>query len=133
MTYLLDTNACIRFLNGRVPRLRERVIRCSPQEIAVCSIVKAELFYGAMRSRNPAETLAKQREFVDQFECFPFDDSAAEVYGRIRASLEASGRPIGPNDLLIASIAVARGVVLVTANTREFARIGELIIEDWDA
>ena len=62
----------------------------------------------------------------------PFDDTAAEIYGRIRTRLEQAGAPIGPNDLMIAAIAVANDVVLVTHNTREFSRVEELKFEDWE-
>ena len=61
----------------------------------------------------------------------PFDDQAVEYYGKIRATLAAIGQPIGPNDLLIAAIALANQVILVTHNTREFGRVEGLIIEDW--
>jgi len=104
-----------------------------PVEIAVCSIVKAELFYGAMKSSNPAKVLAEQRRFLDQFVSLTFDDQAAESYGTMRAYLARQGKPIGPNDLLIAAIALARGVILVTHNTGEFSRVPNLIIEDWEA
>ena len=71
--------------------------------------------------------------FFSAFDSYPFDDRAAQQYGRIRAQLEKLGTPIGPNDLLIASIALARDVTLVTANTREFARVEGLQWEDWEA
>jgi tRNA(fMet)-specific endonuclease VapC len=70
---------------------------------------------------------------LDPFRSLPFDDASAEVYGRIRAQLGAQGNLIGPNDLLIASIALANNLTLVTHNTREFSRIPELRIEDWVA
>ena len=61
----------------------------------------------------------------------PFDDSAAEEYGRIRAHLANLGTPIGPNDLLIAAIALANKITLVSHNTAEFSRVPGLILEDW--
>ena len=132
MTYLLDTNVCIAYLNGRSSNVVQRLRDVSPSEIAVCSVVKAELFFGAMRSRNPARTLARQRVFLDQFISFPFDDRSAEFYASIRATLAARGTPIGPNDLLIAAIARAHNLTLVTANVREFGRIEGLQIENWE-
>jgi tRNA(fMet)-specific endonuclease VapC len=95
-------------------------------------VVKAELFYGAMKSRDPVTTHAKQQRFLRRFVSLPFDDRAAEAYGRIRTALERLGQLIGPNDLLIAAIAVAHDVILVTHNTHEFQRVDELRIEDWE-
>ena len=65
------------------------------------------------------------------FHSYTFDDAAAEVYGHIRADLAVQGTPIGPNDLLIAAIALANNLILVTHNTREFARVAGLALEDW--
>ena len=102
------------------------------EEIAICSVVKAELFYGAMRSNNPTVTLARQQQFLSLFISLPFDDFAALIYGRIRSQLAALGTPIGPNDLQIAAIALANNLTLVTHNTREFSRVSGLILEDWE-
>ena len=66
-----------------------------------------------------------------QFESLPFDDTAAETYGRIRTDLAMQGTPIGPNDLMIASIALVHHLILVTHNTREFGRVAGLQLEDW--
>lgn len=69
--------------------------------------------------------------FCRRFDSLPFDDAAAEEYGRIRAELTAAGTPIGPNDLMIASIALANQLTLVTSNTAEFGRVPGLQIENW--
>jgi tRNA(fMet)-specific endonuclease VapC len=98
----------------------------------VCSVVKAELFYGAMRSNNPDRSIAQQQDFLNRFISLPFDDQSAVIYGQIRAQLAVSGTPIGPNDLLIASIALANNLILVTHNTREFSRVEGLRLEDWE-
>lgn len=132
MKYLLDSNACIGYLNGRATGVLNRLHALPVQEITVCSVVKAELFYGAMRSVNPTQSLAKQREFLDRFVSLPFDDGSAEFYGQIRARLAAQGLPIGPNDLMIASIALLNQLILVTHNIREFSRVDGLQIEDWE-
>ena len=86
-----------------------------------------------MKSREPAKTLEKQRQFVERFVSLPFDDEAAEVYSHIRAELEKAGKLIGPNDLLIAAIAIANDVMLVTHNVREFGRVSGLKFEDWES
>ena len=132
MKYLLDTNTCVRYMNGRSQAIFNRLDSLANQDIAVCSVVKAELFYGAMRSNHPARTLAGQRRFLKRFVSLPFDDAAAEHYGRVRAYLANQGRPIGPNDLMIAAIALTNDLILVTHTVREFSRVPALQIEDWE-
>jgi tRNA(fMet)-specific endonuclease VapC len=131
MIYLLDTNICIQHLNQRSNPVTERLRKIPETEIALCSVVRAELYYGAMKSRHPEQTLFKQRAFVERFHSFPFDDGAALVYGQIRADLERAGQTIGANDLMIAAIALANNLVLITLNAREFGRIAALTLEDW--
>ena len=132
MTYLLDTNTCIRYLNGRSPQIRKRLEALTPDGVGLCSVVKAELAYGAARSRDPARTMAGIAAFAAPFTSLPFDDACVLAYGRIRAQLEQAGRPVGPNDLMIAAIAVTHGLTLVTHNTREFGRIMGLSLTDWE-
>ncbi|MBE9058434.1 type II toxin-antitoxin system VapC family toxin [Sphaerospermopsis sp. LEGE 08334] len=132
MKYLLDTNVCIQYLNQR----SEKIIQCfqdlSDIDIVVCSMVKAELFYGAMRTNNPAKTLQKQQEFLGRFVSLYFDDQCALIYGKIHSKLAAKGTPIGNNDLHIAAIAMANNLTLVTHNIREFSRVDTLKLEDWE-
>ncbi len=132
MKYLLDTNVCIRYLNGESVALRRRLQSEDVEEIAVCSVVKAELFFGAMRSGNPDDAWRRQRRFLEIFVSLPFNDIAALIAGRIRAQLANLGTPIGNNDLFIASIAIANNLTLVTHNTGEFIRVEGLSIEDWE-
>lgn len=132
MRYLLDTNVCVRYLNGRSAAIRQRLRTMVLADITVCSVVKAELFYGAYRSNDLQVTLARQQEFLNLFVSLPFDDEAALVYGEIRAQLAALGTPIGPNDFQIAAIALANKLILVTHNTREFSRVSGLQLEDWE-
>ena len=133
MTYLIDTNVCIDYLRGRAVEVRKRMESILPGDVVLCSIVKAELFHGAMKSANPPMALANQQPFISQFASLPFNDSAAEQYGRLRAALEKQGALIGPYDLLIVSIALANNVTLVTHNTDEFKRVPGLQMEDWQA
>ncbi|MDD2760137.1 MAG: type II toxin-antitoxin system VapC family toxin [Methylomonas sp.] len=133
MNYLLDTNVCIRYLQGRLPAIREAIHARQPHTMLICSVVRAELFYGAMKSQFPAKTLAKQRLFIDRFPSLPFDDKAALLFGQLRADLHRRGMPIGPYDLQIAAIALANDLTLVTHNSREFGRIAGLRLADWES
>ncbi len=130
MTHLLDTNFCIELLNQRDSQAARKLASVSPQEIRLCSVVKAELYHGAFKSGREAN-LNLIRSFFALIESLPFDDHSAEYYGRLRTELEKQGKSIGPNDLLIASIALAHNATLVTHNTAEFSRIPNLAIEDW--
>ena len=130
MSYLLDKNVCIRIINGRSVLARQKLLSHPADEIIVCSIVRAELFYGASKSRTPEATQRKQALVLIPFASLPFDDAAAAMYGKIRAELEQAGTPIGPLDLQIAAIALAHQLTLVTHNTREFSRIPHLQLED---
>ncbi|MDA2927150.1 type II toxin-antitoxin system VapC family toxin [Acidobacteria bacterium AH-259-G07] len=131
--YLLDTNACMRILNNTSQLLVGRLRQHDPSEIRLCSVVKAELLYGARRSSRVAENLELLKRFFEPFVSIPFDDLCAEHYGLIRADLAGSGTTIGPNDLMITATARPYDLTLVTHNTREFSRIVGLRLEDWEA
>jgi tRNA(fMet)-specific endonuclease VapC len=131
MTYTLDTNVCIRIINGRSPEARTKLRSVPSGDVTVCSIVRAELWYGAAKSQTPGVSRRKQDLFLKPFATLPFDDPAATHYAVIRAALEQQGTPIGALDMQIAAIAIANGMILVTHNTAEFARIPDLQIEDW--
>ena len=132
MKYLLDTNACISYLNNSDSPVRVRMQKLKPAEIVLCSVVAAELYYGVMKSAAPAKNLARLAPFLDQFTSLPFDNSAAHEFGRIRAALAKAGTPIGPYDLQVAAISLANKLTVVTHNTREFSRVVGLKLEDWE-
>jgi tRNA(fMet)-specific endonuclease VapC len=131
--YLLDTNACILYLRQRDPGLIQRIKTHQPNEIRLCSVVVAELFFGAFRSppKYRSTNLALLAQFLPLFVSLPFTDAAAEIFGRIRADVAARGVMLGPYDLQIAAIALAENLTLVTHNIREFGRVTGLRIEDW--
>jgi tRNA(fMet)-specific endonuclease VapC len=129
--YLLDTNAWITLLKGRSTSLNARISRVSPNEIALCSILKFELWHGANKYANRNERQLVLQSLFEQHISFGFDDDAAKIASEIRHTLELKGQMVGPMDTLIASIAIANNVVLVTNNREEFARIENLRIEDW--
>ena len=132
MIYLLDTNVCVVYLNQPQSKVVKQLHCFQPQDIAVCALVKAELFFGAMKSNHLLETLSTQRQFIDLFPTLPFNDEAALIFGEIRADLQRQGQPIGPYDLQIAAIAIANDLTLVTHNTREFSRVNGLKLVDWE-
>lgn len=132
MKYLLDTNACITYMRGKCAPMLQRVGQHHPADIAVCAVVVAELRFGADASANPAKEHARVDGFLAPFVSLPFDDAAALVFGRVRAALTAAGKQIGPYDTMIAAIALAHNLTLVTHNTNEFARVPGLALEDWE-
>ena len=133
MRYLLDTNTCVRYLNGRSPSVVGHLRVLPHTEICVCSIVKLELRYGALRSENVDKSLVQQERFLNRYQSLPFDDAAHYLAAQHKAELARIGKPIGPYDLLIAAIALANDLKLVTHNIREFSRIAGLKLEDWEA
>jgi len=132
MTYLLDTNVCVQYLRGRNRFVLQRLQTTPPGDVRLCSVVKAELFLGALRSAKPEQNRARVDAFLRPYESLPFDDLAAEIQAQIRHQLETAGTPIGPYDLQIAALALAHGHTLVTHNTGEFSRVPGLLIEDWE-
>ena len=133
MKYLLDTNACVNFLRDHNSRVGQKLRAVHSAEVVLCAVVKAELYYGVQRSSQPARNRAQLSDFFTNFGSVPFDDLAAETYGRIRVELARAGTPIGPNDLMIAAIALPHRLTLVTHNTDEFGRVAGLTLEDWEA
>lgn len=129
--YLLDTNTCIHFMNGTSQAIKHHFQQRSPSEIAVCSVVKAELLFGARHSQRVEANLQKLKLFFTPLQSLPFDDRCAEEYAQIRADLTRQGKLIGPNDMLIAAIARAHDAILVTNNTHEFERVANLRLTDW--
>ena len=132
MRYMLDTNACISYLNNPVSPIRVRLSQLQPSTIFICSVVKAELFYGVLNSGNPNKNMDRLNVFLKQIQSLPFDDNAALIFGEVRAQLARIGRPIGPYDLQIAAIALQHNLTLVTHNMAEFSRVPALLCEDWE-
>lgn len=132
MIHLPDANACINYMRkGYQSPVAKRIRAAAAGSVGLCSVVIAELLYGAHRSANRVKTFAEVRVICAAYSWLPFCDNSAEEYGQLRAYLESKGNTIGPNDLMIASIALANNLTLVTHNTSEFSRVPNLKIEDW--
>jgi tRNA(fMet)-specific endonuclease VapC len=133
VSWLLDTNACIAIINGEPVgvrhRLRAALIRGEP--VAVSSIALFELWYGVAKSARTAANTERLAVFLAPLVTLPFDDDDARAAGAVRAALEQAGTPIGAYDTLLAGQALRRGLVLVTANVSEFARVNGLTWQNW--
>lgn len=130
MTYLLDSDTCIYWLRNR-QSVRERVREVGWNQITICVITVAELYYGAYNSDRVTENLARAEFFIQQLPVLPLSNNALRRFGQLKAELRKAGQPLADFDLLIASIALAEGYVLVTNNTRHYDRIPELQLENW--
>lgn len=128
--WMLDTDTCSYLLRERPQQVLARLDAVARDEVALSTVVSAELRYGAARvnSRKLAATIER---WLALFVILPWDDDAAQTYARIRAAVEAKGRPIGNLDLLIAAHALSRKATLVTNNTRHFSQVQGLKIENW--
>ncbi len=130
MQYLLDSNVWIIYLKNASSPVEARLRITPASEIAVCSVVWAELLHGARKYERRQDRIARVERTLAPYVSLPFDDAAARNYAQIRDELEVRGEVIGPNDLLIASIALTHALTLVT-NNREFRRVSGLAVEDW--
>jgi tRNA(fMet)-specific endonuclease VapC len=127
--YLLDTDICVEVLRRRGPAAR-RVEETSPADLAISVMTEAELEYGVIRHPDRARARARLDRLLEApIEILPFDRPAARIHARVRHDLRAT--PIGPHDLIIAAIALAGGLTIVTHNVAEFARVPGLTVEDW--
>ena len=131
MKYFLDTNIIIYAVKGTYPKIIEHFEKVPSFNIFIPSIVKAELEYGAKKSKNYQKSINIYNKFLDIYNVVPFTEDETIIYGDIRSVLEKSGNIIGANDMLIASIVKSHDGVLVTHNTKEFKKIDNLRIEDW--
>ena len=129
--FILDTDICIYLLTGRAPEVAERLRHMLATDVGTTAITAAELRYGALHSAKPAANLERVETFLAALETLPFDNAAATQFATIKQNLASRGTPIGVMDLLIAGIAVASGVTLVTNNVREFSRVETLSVVNW--
>jgi tRNA(fMet)-specific endonuclease VapC len=129
--YLLDSNVLIAAIKGEPAALLNRLAGLAPERLCLSAVVLAELFTGAEKSRDSERRKADLNELTQGMEVLAFDAGDAAVYGRIRTVLESKGEGIGPLDMLIAAQALNRGLIMVTANLKEFRRVSGLKCENW--
>jgi tRNA(fMet)-specific endonuclease VapC len=130
MRYMLDTNICVFVIRQQTPNVLAALRAHATDGIGISSIAVSELWFGVEKSAS-AKNAKALTQFLSPLEIAPYDESATQTYGRIRATLEAKGKTIGPLDTLIAAHALALDVTLVTNNTKEFRRVAGLRIVDW--
>ena len=130
MNFLLDTNVCIRAMKGD-KQVCDNMRRSSPDDCAVSMVSVFELLSGVERCKDPTGEGLKVARFLDPLHMIPFDHDSAIHTARIRWQLEKCGQKIGPYDLQLAGQALALDLTLVTHNTREFSRVSDLKLEDW--
>jgi tRNA(fMet)-specific endonuclease VapC len=131
MKYLLDTNICIYLIKRQHPEILSRLLRVGFDRIGISTITLAELEYGVANSVRSMEAQTALLEFILPFEIMDFGYNAASCYGKIRKELKDKGQPISDMDMLIASVAMANELIVVTNNEREFRRISGLAVENW--
>lgn len=130
LRYLLDTNIVIYVMKRRPVEVLDTFNK-QANRMAISAITLAELMHGSEKSSRPAENLAAIEDFCSRLEVLPYTPKAAQHYGSIRTSLEKIGQPIGINDLHIAAHARSEGLILVTNNMKEFAKVPALQLENW--
>jgi tRNA(fMet)-specific endonuclease VapC len=130
LAYMLDTDICT-YVIKRYPLELRKTFDDLAEQLCISSITLGELYYGAEKSSCRAENLIAIEHFVARLETLPFDDKAAAHYGQLRAELERAGTPCRPYDMQIGGHARSEGLILVTNNTREFARMPGLRVENW--
>ena len=128
--YVLDTNTLIYYFKNQ-GQVAQRLAAILPQKIIVSTIVLFELQAGIAKSISPAKRIQQLQQFLSRVNLVSFDRAAALATATIRAQLEQNGTPIGPIDVLIAGVAVARQATIVTRNVGEFSRVSGLSIVDW--
>jgi len=127
---LLDTNICIYIINAKPQAVLKRFQEYRMGEIGLCSVVAAELAFGVAKSGSARNRQALEM-FLAPLAILPFDDPAFWAYGDLRADLERRGTPIGSLDTMIAAHALSQQATLITNNTREFAQVPGLHVENW--
>lgn len=128
--YMLDTNIVSDLMRNPQGRVFDRIRRVGSDRLCVSIITAAEIRYGCAK-KGSARLLAQAEAILETIDIMPFDVPADAEYGGIRSELEAAGKTIGPNDLLIAAHAYALGTTLVTDNVDEFSRVRGLTVENW--
>jgi tRNA(fMet)-specific endonuclease VapC len=130
LTYMLDTNICIYVMRKRSLDLLEK-FNSLAEQLCISSVTLGELHYGAENSARRTANLTSLEHFAARLDVLAFDAKAAMHYGQLRAELQRAGTPCGPYDMQIGGHARSEGLIVVTNNAREFARMPGVRTENW--
>ena len=131
MKYMLDTNICIYMIKHQPENVIRKFMEHNPDDICISAITYAELAHGVEKSQAREKNRIALMVLLSEIQIVPFDDLAAQIYGEVKADLQKKGTPIDPMDTLIVAHAKSMNLTLVTNNTKEFARVEGLELEDW--
>ena len=131
MRYMLDTDIASYVSRGAHPSVERRLAGMGPGDVCISAITRCEMLYGVEVSPRRDRDAALVRGFLAYIHVLDYPAAAAEDYALIRGELKRQGKLIGPNDFLLAAHARHLGLIFVTNNTREFARVPGLTIENW--
>jgi len=131
MRYMLDTNICSYILKSRPPSVKAHFEQVGTRALCLSTVVLAELYYGAARHPQGPSIRLEIDDFVSRLAVIPWDETAADHYGYIRATMEKDGTPIGAMDMMIAAHARSQGATLASNNTRHFDKVPGLLITNW--
>lgn len=130
LRYMLDTDICIYAMKQRPESLARRLDDVADL-LSISTISVGELLHGAEKSARVATNIQAVEAFIGRLDILPFDAKAAAHFGQVRAEFERAGQPIGAYDVMISGHARSQGLILVTNNEREFARVPGLRVENW--
>lgn len=130
MRYLLDTDICIYWLKGNA-NVKAKIELVDRSDLAICAITASELYFGAYNSSKIESNLQTAQAFIRAIKILSLEDNALHKFGQLKARLRQAGTPVADFDLMIASVAIANNLSLITNNTRHYKRIAELALDNW--
>lgn len=130
--YLLDTDTIIYSLKGN-ENIKENLERHLHDPLSISVITLMELYYGVYKSKKTDSNLARIRALENAFDIIPVGPESVEIFGLIKSKLEKKGKPLDDFDIILASVALTRNLILVTNNIKHFQRIEGLRLVNWTA
>jgi tRNA(fMet)-specific endonuclease VapC len=135
MGVLIDTSVLIEHERKRLD-LEHHLEQRAEEEFFLSVVTASELLHGVQRATEAAVRARRSawvEAILERFPLLPIDVQIARAHAQLWADLASRGQIIGPNDLWLAASCVAHGLVMVTANEREFHRVPGLEVDAWSA